>query len=318
MIVIASSNGRIGIQKSMDVLKAGGSAIDAVEAGIRLVEANPEDHTVGYSGFPNILGQVELDASIMDGRTLTSGAVGALQGYLYAITAARKVMDTLPHVFLVGEGAARFAAEMGLEQKDLLTEEVREIRQRRLLKSIPQEIFDNLDEEPNLRRWVHLATDPERAWSTVNFIARDAKGDIASGVSTSGWAWKYPGRLGDSPIIGAGNYADNRFGAAACTGMGEMAIRASTAHSIVFYMKMGMSVSEAGERAMGDLNDLGGSYLDVMNFVAMDREGSHCGFTSQPGKTYIYQQDDMDEAAELERTVVKLTQRWQNPATEQS
>ncbi len=316
MIVIASSNGRIGIQRSMDILKAGGSAIDAVEAGIRLVEANPEDHTVGYSGFPNILGQVELDASIMDGRTLTSGAVGALQGYLYAITAARKVMDSLPHVFLVGEGAARFAAEIGLEPMDLLTDDVREIRQRRLLKSIPQEIFDKLDQEPELRRWVHLATDPERAWSTVNFIARDANGDIASGVSTSGWAWKYPGRLGDSPIIGAGNYADNRYGAAACTGMGEMAIRASTAHSIVFYMKMGLSVSEAGKRAMEDLNDLGGRYLDVMNFVAMDREGNHSGFTSMPGKSYIYQRDDMAEAVELERTFVKLNQRWQNPESE--
>jgi beta-aspartyl-peptidase (threonine type) len=102
MIVVASANGRVGIQASVDVLNSGGSAIDAVEAGIRLVEANPEDHSVGYNSWPNVLGELELDASIMDGRSLMSGAVGAMKGYPYAICVARKVMDNLPHVFLVG------------------------------------------------------------------------------------------------------------------------------------------------------------------------------------------------------------------------
>ena len=127
MIVAASANGVVGIKESMRVLKAGGSAIDAVEIGIRLVEANPDDHTVGYGGYPNLLGQVELDASIMDGRDLAVGAVGAMQGYKYAISVARKVMEKLPHVFLVGRGAERFAAEMGLERCELLTEEARQV-----------------------------------------------------------------------------------------------------------------------------------------------------------------------------------------------
>ena len=127
MIVIARHNGAIGIQEAIYVLQQGGSAVDAVETGIRLVESNPEDHSVGYSGYPNLLGEVELDASIMNGRTLESGAVGAMKEYPYAISVARKVMETLPHVMLVGHGAERFAAEMGFEKQDLLTEEAHAI-----------------------------------------------------------------------------------------------------------------------------------------------------------------------------------------------
>jgi beta-aspartyl-peptidase (threonine type) len=310
MIVIASANGRVGIEDSIKVLEAGGSAVDAVEAGIRLVEANPEDHSVGYGGFPNILGQVELDASIMDGRDLTSGAVGAMQRFPYPISVARKVMEMLPHVLLVGPGAERFAAEMGFEPQKLLTDEVTQIRQKRLLQEMPEDVLRNLEDQDDLWRWVGLATDPERTRGTVNFIARDAQGHIACGVSTSGWAWKYPGRLGDTPIIGAGNYADDRYGAAGCTGMGEMAIRASTAHTVVSYLKAGLSLEAAGRQAMEDLNDLGGRYLSVMNLIAMDANGNHVGFTSMRGRTYIYQTRDMPEPVEVERVYVPLKSRW--------
>ncbi len=289
MIVIASKNGAIGIGEAVEVLKQGGTAIDAVEAGIRLVEANPEDHTVGYGGYPNLLGEVELDASIMNGRTLESGAVGAMKMYPYAISVARKVMETLPHVLLVGDGAERFAAEMGFAKQELLTAEARAVWARRLQQDMPAHTFDHLQEQTAIREWVRLATDPERAKGTVNFIAQDKHGDIACGVSTSGWAWKYPGRIGDSPIIGAGNYADNRYGAAACTGMGEMAIRGATAHSYLFYMKMGLSLQEAGTRAMQDLNDLGGRFLSMMRIIALDKNGSHAGFSSGEGHTYIFQ-----------------------------
>ena len=311
MIIIASTNGKVGIKQAMQVLKNGGSAIDAVEIGIRAVEANPDDHSVGYSGYPNILGEVELDAAIMAGSSLMSGAVGGMRGYKHAISVARQVMETLPHVFLVGDGAERFAAEIGAEAADLLTDEARQVWQRRLKKELPAEIRDNLAERSDLRRWVKIATDPERPWGTVNFIAQDAQGDICAGVSTSGWAWKYPGRLGDSPIVGAGLYADNRYGAAACTGMGEMAIRASTAHSIVFYLKMGLSLAEAGQRAMADLNDLGGPYLSVMNFIALDQNSQHLGFTNSEGRTYIFMQADMAEPEEVVRTYVPMAMRWE-------
>ncbi|MCP5095102.1 MAG: N(4)-(beta-N-acetylglucosaminyl)-L-asparaginase [Chloroflexi bacterium] len=313
MIVVASSNGRIGMQAAIDVLRDGGTAVDAVEAGIKPVEANPDDHTVGYSGYPNILGEVEVDASIMNGRTLESGAVGGVKGIVYAISVARKVMETLPHVFLAGEGANRFAAEMGFKHENLLSEYAKNIWRKRLETDLPADVFATLAEQPDLSKWVHLATDPERAKGTVNFIAKDKNGDICTGVSTSGWAWKYPGRLGDSPIIGAGNYADNRYGAAACTGMGEMAIRACTAHSVLFYMKMGQSVAQAGEQGMQDLNDLDGRYLGSMNLIAIDKDGNHGGFTSEPDRTYIYQTPDMSELAELPRQVVAIKKRWQTP-----
>ncbi|NCF65487.1 MAG: asparaginase [Chloroflexi bacterium] len=311
MIVIASHNGAIGIQESMYVLQQGGTAVDAVEAGIRLVEANPDEHTVGYSGYPNLLGEVELDASIMNGRTLESGSVGAMKGYPYAISIARKVMEILPHVMLVAEGAERFAAEMGFKKQDLLTEEARAVWARRLQQDMPAHIFDHLQEQTELRHWVRLASDPERAKGTVNFIAQDAHGDIACGVSTSGWVWKYPGRLGDSAIIGAGNYADNRYGAAACTGMGEMAIRGATAHSIVFYMKMGLSLQEAGKRAMEDLNDLDGRFLSMMRIIALDSNGKHAGFSSSEGHTYIFQTGDMSTPDEAARIVVPIQTRWE-------
>ncbi|MCB8978924.1 MAG: N(4)-(beta-N-acetylglucosaminyl)-L-asparaginase [Ardenticatenaceae bacterium] len=311
MIVVASSNGRIGIEAAAQILRQGGTAVDAVEAGIRLVEANPEDHTVGYNGYPNILGEVELDASIMNGRTLESGAVGALKGYLHAITVARQVMDKLPHVLLVGDGASRFAAEMGNPpQPEMLLPETRTTWADRLRPDMNDADIAQIASRTDLAHWVELATDPERAKGTVNFIAQDRDGNICTGVSTSGWAWKYPGRLGDSPIIGAGNYADNRYGAAACTGMGEMAIRASTAHSLVFYLKMGLSLAEASERAMTDLCDLGGRFISVMNLIAIDKDGNHAGYSSDNGRTYIYQTPDMAECEELPRIVVPIPPRW--------
>jgi len=311
MIVVASANGRVGIQAAVDVLKSGGSAIDAVEVGTRLVEANPDDHSVGYNGWPNMLGELELDASIMDGRSLMSGAVGAIKGYPHAISVARKVMETLPHILLVGPGAEQFAAEMGCERvEEMMTDEVRQVWQRRLQQATGSADLGQIARRTDLHKLVRFTTDPERTWGTVNFIAQDSNGDIACAVSTSGWAWKYPGRLGDSPIIGAGNYADNRYGAAGCTGMGEMAIRASTAHSLVFYMKMGLNVVAAGQRAMEDLNDLGGQFLSTMNLIAMDESGNHVGYTNIPGRTYIYQTADMPQHVEIERIVVPIQTRW--------
>lgn len=311
MIVVASKNGDVGIQAAVDVLRSGGSALDAVEAGIRLVEANPDDHTVGYNGYPNLLGELELDASIMDGSTMETGAVAGMKGYVYSISVARKVMEKLPHVLLVGDGAERFAAEMGFEiEPDMLTDEIKDFWEERLKRDMPVEVFDNIKNQPDLSRWVMMASNAEHAKSTINFIAQDKDGNIASGVSTSGWAWKYPGRVGDSPIIGAGNYADNRYGACACTGMGEMAIRAATSHSLVFYLKMGLSLHEAATRAMEDLNDLQGKFISDMNLVALDHAGNHAGFTSERGKTYIYQTDDMPLFEETERQFVAINHRW--------
>jgi beta-aspartyl-peptidase (threonine type) len=307
MIILASQNGDVGIRQAMAVLKAGGSVLDALEAGIRPVEDNLADHWVGTSGMPSILGEIELDASIMDGHDLTAGAVGCVKGYPNPISIARKVMEVLPHIFLVGEGAERFAAEMGFQKAELMTAETRALW-RKDLAALPCDP-DSIDPS-HLVDLVHQFSNPRRTRGTVNFIARDAQGNLATGVSTSGYYGKYPGRLGDSPVIGAGNYADSRYGAAACTGMGEMAIRSSTARSVVLYLKMGYSLEAAGVQAMQDLRDLGGRFISEMNIIAMDRDGHPAAFSSGQGKTCIYLRDEDADIQILPRTYVDVPQRW--------
>lgn len=303
MIVVASTNGKVGIRRAVEVLRQGGSALDAVVAGIELVESNPDDHTVGYGGLPNLLGEVELDASVMDGRTLAAGAVGALRGYEHPIVIARKVMEELPHVLLAGAGAERFAAEQGFPRQELLTPTARARWQQRLAEraGVDAGTVNYLDKMAGLAR---LAADPERPNGTVNFIAQDRRGDLACGVSTSGWAWKYPGRLGDSPLIGAGNYADNRYGAAACTGRGEMAIRAASARSVVLYLKLGLSLDAALREAMADLHALDDPYAGSMNIIALDHQGQPQAASNERGKTFIVMRDDMTDFEERERLYV--------------
>lgn len=305
-IVVASANGNVGIRQAVEVLRGGGSALDAVVAGIKPVEANPDDHSVGFSGLPNLLGEVELDASIMDGRGLRAGSVGALKTHQDAIEAARKVMEELPHVLIVGAGADRFAAEVGLPAVDLLTDEAKAVWQERLQNEPRDTAYI-----ARIREMVSdLTSDPqfpeEPPHGTVNFIARDRNGEIACGVSTSGWAWKYPGRLGDSPIIGAGNYADNRYGAAACTGRGEMAQRCLTAHSVVTFMRFGMTLEDALRTALMDLHQLDDPYASEMNIVGLDKDGNPAAGSTAKDKTYIYMREDMTDYAEELRLHVPL------------
>ncbi len=279
-LIVASGNGMPGMRPAAEILRQGGAALDAVEEAARLVESNDLDDSVGLGGLPNVLGQVELDASIMDGRTLAAGAVGALKGYEHPISVARCVMERTAHVLLVGEGARRFAAEMGFVPRELLTDEARCKWQETVGQLIAGAQIDHIADGHELLPVVQQLVQARLRHGTVNFLARDRHGNIASAVSTSGWPYKYPGRLGDSPIIGAGNYADNRFGAAACTHYGELAIRCSTARSVVLYMKMGMTLDEACQEAMRDLQPLLAAHGGAMTIVAMDREGQSFGITS--------------------------------------
>ncbi len=312
--IVASENGRRGMLEAMALLRRGGAALDAVEVAARVTEDDPADHSVGHSGLPNVLGEVELDASIMDGRTLRAGAVAAVQGYAHPITLARRVMERLPHVLLVGRGAERFAAEIGCAPQEQLTEEAlarwRERFGRYGLE--PGATPDLIEAARLLTRPVDLdrflyrdAVLPEltreQTQGTVNFLALDAHGDMASAVSTSGIAWKYPGRAGDSPLIGAGNYCDNRHGAAACTGLGELAIRAGTARSLLLYLKMGLSLAEAGGEALRDLLALRDPSTHSMNIVALTPGGAHAGFSTAAGKRYLYMTAEMDAPAVAER-----------------
>jgi beta-aspartyl-peptidase (threonine type) len=303
LLLVGSVNAHVGFRDGMDILQSGGSAIDAVVAAIGQVEANSDDHSVGLGGLPNLEGEVELDASIMDGRTLGTGAVAALHGYQNAIALARVVMDELPHVLVVGSGASRLANEAGFQRQDLLTPEARIIWESPFTEAGTADAYREKMRELAGR----LSRDPERphdAHGTVNVIACDAAGNLASGVSTSGWAWKFPGRVGDSPIIGAGNYVDNRWGAATCTGRGEMAQRCCTAHSVVTFMRCGLSLADALRMAAQDLHRLPDEYRSEVNIIAVDRDGRHSAVSTAPGKTYIAMSGNDEEIVELQREFV--------------
>ena len=310
-IVVGSANARVGMQAAVEILRGGGSAIDAACAAARMVEDNLEDSGVGTGGIPNILGKVELDASVMNGTTLDAGAVGAVKNYPHPIDIARMVMETTPHVMLVGEGAELFARTHGFAPSELLTEQAERIWRERLDQG--KELSNNVYEDQYglfmsaVRDWTKLLH--EEIYGTTNIIARDLKGDIACAVTTSGWGFKWPGRLGDSPIIGAGNYADTRYGAAACTGRGEMAIKAASAHSVVMYLKFGQSLDEALTSAMKDLRDQQDKYAEranVMNIVAMDAEGNVNAASTSDQSMYVMQTVEMDDYELKPRLCVPL------------
>ncbi len=299
-IVVGAANARVGMQVAVEILRAGGSAIDAAIAAAREVEDNLADHGVGTGGIPNILGEVELDASIMDGKTLATGAVGAIKNYPNPIDIARKVMELTPHVMIVGEGAELFAKHHGFTTANLLTPEAEESWRVRIKE--PEAHGGNMYEDQYqlyaqaVQDWTKLLH--EEIFGTTNVIARDLEGNIACAVTTSGWGFKWPGRLGDSPIIGAGNYADNRFGAAACTGRGEMAIRAASAHSVVASMRCGMSLDDALQQAMTDLSYFPDKFAEresAMNIVAMDAFGNVNAASTSDKAEFVVQTVEMDE-----------------------
>lgn len=303
MLLVGSSNALIGFDRGIEILRAGGSALDAVEAVTRIVEDNPEDHTVGYGGIPNLDGIVELDASIMDGATRRAGCVGGMRGYRAAITVARAVMERLPHVLVVGDGAAAVAASLGMTEENLLSPEAERIWRDGL--------EGKLDKSSTLNRMAAavagLRKSAELDVGTVDVLARDAGGSIASAVSTSGWGWKHPGRLGDTPVIGAGNYCDNRYGAAACTGLGELAIRAGTARTTVDGLAAGLDARGASGRALEDLAGLGPPESAWMNVVALGADGSHGAASLHGDTTYAVWTADMTAGELMPRVHVRLS-----------
>jgi L-asparaginase / beta-aspartyl-peptidase len=295
--IIGTRNAGAFLHAGAAILKQGGSALDAVEASTRLVEDNPGDSSVGTGGIPNILGVVELDASLMCGKTLASGAVGAIKGFKHPISVARKVLEEAPHVMLVAEGAERFARIMGCEAGDLDSEESKKVYQAFVNDAFEHEGIDESQtwvvdyaRSQNLREWYTRLADERHG--TVNIQALDAEGNIACAVSTSGTALKFPGRLGDSPVIGAGNYCDNRYGAAACTGRGELAIRNSTARSLIHYLQDGMDVEAAVTRAMKDIHAL--QSFGGMNCLLMDTQGNTMSATTVADRESVHWYMDTD------------------------
>ena len=238
-IVISSANGMQATAKAMEILKGGGKPLDAVIAGVNIVEDDPNDNSVGYGGLPNEDCEVELDASVMDGLTCRCGAVAALKFIRNPSRVARLVMERTDHIFLVGDGALNFALKMGFQKENLLTEDSRKrwIEWRANLSATDAW----LSEEQEGTAFGQVI----KHYGTINCLAVDSTGNIAGTTTTSGLAWKIPGRVGDSPIIGAGLYVDNEIGAAGSTGRGEANIKVCGAHAVIELMRQGKTPAQA-------------------------------------------------------------------------
>lgn len=314
-VVLANGEGRVGMEDAIASLRRddetlqpddearvpGDAALEAVEQGIRPVEADPRIHSVGRGGHPNLAGEIECDAAIMNGATLECGAVAALRDHLHAVSVAREVMRRLPHVFLVGEGATRFAREVGAESAEMLTPEMRDHHERWVDEHVPADLRARWPAAP-LAEFAWASAHRLLSGGTVVYLARDGAGNLAAASSTSGWARKYPGRVGDTPIIGAGIYADNRYGACGCTHTGEMMVRAGTARSVILYMKRGATVTEACHEAMADLRALRGGYTSAAIIHAIDRDGRPCVVSSHElgdGVAACYWNEHADEIQRL-------------------
>jgi N4-(beta-N-acetylglucosaminyl)-L-asparaginase len=244
-VVIASANGLRATAKAAELIAQGAAPVDAVVAGVAIIEADPQDHSVGLGGMPNEQGVVELDASVMDGPTHGSGAVAALRRIVHPAQVALRVMRRTDHALLVGEGALEFAKVHGFKEQELLTDEAREMWLKwKEIMSEQDHWIPPLD-APNNQHAKRRSQSILYTHGTINCNAVDAQGDLGGVTSTSGVAFKIPGRVGDSPIVGAGLYVDNAVGAAGSTGLGEMVIRNCGAFAVVEYMRQGKSPAEA-------------------------------------------------------------------------
>jgi N4-(beta-N-acetylglucosaminyl)-L-asparaginase len=307
-VMISSANGVHALQKGMDILKSGGDTLDAAVAAVTVVEDDPNDDSVGYGGLPNEEGEVELDASVMHGPTRRGGSVASVRRIKNVARLAKTVMERTNHVMIVGDGARRFAVAQGFEETNLLTEHSRKIwlawkastsfnwrpgidspewngkaasRSKSPLDS--NEFREQLAEicandEALMARALEVIKDPPTG--TINCLAVNQKGEISGTTTTSGLSWKIPGRVGDSPIIGAGLYVDGDVGGAGSTGKGEENIKISGGHTIVEMMRKGMSPTDACLEALhrvarnynNDKKKLGTFHI---YFYALNKDGVH-------------------------------------------
>jgi N4-(beta-N-acetylglucosaminyl)-L-asparaginase len=286
-LVIASENGVNACKRAMELLAAGGDPVDAVVAGINLVEDDPEEHTVGYGGLPNEEGVVELDACVMHGPTYKAGAVAALQNIRHASSVARAVMQHSDHVLLVGAGALQFAKVHGFKEEDLLTEEARRIWLRWKEKLSAHD--GGQPENPNFH------------YGTITCMALTAGGDLGGCTSTSGLSFKMPGRVGDSANIGAGLYVDNAVGACGSTGRGEANVLNCSSFLVVELMRRGATPEEACRQALQGvaqrteqrLRDAEGRPAYGLKLYAIRKDGLVGGASLRgPGRMVVQSRDE--------------------------
>ncbi|MCG8476035.1 MAG: N(4)-(beta-N-acetylglucosaminyl)-L-asparaginase [Cytophagales bacterium] len=271
-IVISTWNhGMAANEEAWKTLSAGGAALDAVEKGVMVPESDPNVRSVGYGGFPDRDGNVTLDACIMDHHS-NCGSVAFLQHIKNPIAVARKVMEETPHVMLVGEGAYRFAREKGFPHENLLTEKARRDWEKWKEKSKYQPVI-NIENH-----------------DTIGMLALDAQGNLSGSCTTSGAAWKLHGRVGDSPIIGAGLFVDNEVGGACATGLGEAVIRTAASTIVVELMRQGMHPNEACCEAVDRIIRKHKNHPDMphlqVGILALNKDGEAGGFSIRSGFNY--------------------------------
>lgn len=275
--------GQAANAEAWKILSKGGVVLDAVEAGVKVPEADPDNHTVGYGGYPDRDGKVTLDSCIMDGN-LNCGSVAFLEHIVHPISVARLVMEKTPHVMLVGNGALQFALANGFQKENLLTPES-EKAWKEWLKSSKYEPVINIE---NQKKDVNQLPGGPFNHDTIGMLAIDADGMMGGACTTSGAAWKMHGRVGDSPIIGAGLYVDGEAGAATSSGLGEEVIRTCGSHAVVELMRNGMKPEEACKKVVERIvkrNVERAKGLQV-GFLALDKKGRYGAFAIHKGFTY--------------------------------
>jgi isoaspartyl peptidase/L-asparaginase-like protein (Ntn-hydrolase superfamily) len=295
--------GQLAVRTALPLLQKGRPALDAAIAGAQVVEDDATVNSVGYGGLPNAVGTVQLDACVMDGRTLNCGAVAAVQNVKNVAALARRVMERTPHILLVGEGAQQFALQQGITLENLNTPQSlaqwEKGRQRR----------EKRDKPPARSAAPAAAAEPYLSHDTVTVLALDQKGNLGGVCTTSGLAHKLPGRVGDSPIIGAGLYVDDRAGAAGATGVGEEIIRVGGSLIIVEAMRAGRTPQEACEQAVRKVNEVAvrrGVHPARVAFLALDpkgRIGAAC--TAQTNFQYAANNGDKVELRKAREVGVK-------------
>jgi N4-(beta-N-acetylglucosaminyl)-L-asparaginase len=296
-VAVASKNGLEAVRIAVERMEAGGPPVESAVKGVAVVESDPEDTSVGYGGLPNSEGVVQLDACCMDGPTMRAGAVAALEGYAHPAQVALEIMRRTTRVLLVGRGAARFASSLGFKEQNLLTERARKIwlYWRAQMSGVDDWIAPpDLIEDPDVQQFIKK-NGPVRPTGTINLCAVNGNGDLGGTTTTSGLAFKIPGRVGDSPLIGAGLFVDNEVGAAGSTGRGESVIQVSGAHTVVELMRAGQSPRDACLGALDRLvnatrvpyllDEQGRPNFDV-KFYAVNKAGEAAGAAIWAGAEY--------------------------------
>ncbi|MBK9065858.1 MAG: N(4)-(beta-N-acetylglucosaminyl)-L-asparaginase [Gemmatimonadetes bacterium] len=283
LMAVGSSNAKRGIALATGLVSGGADTLDAIVEGVKITELDPSDNSVGYGGLPNEEGVVQLDASCMHGPSRRAGAVAALEGIKTPSEVARLVLKYTDHILLVGEGAKRFALSYGFKEEELLTQESRELWLRwRANRGAEDDWVDVPLSEPAMAR----------VTGTCNLNLVSAQGDISSVTTTSGLAWKIPGRAGDSPIVGAGQYTDNEIGAAGSTGLGEANIMACGGFLTVEHMRQGKKPTDAALETLKRVIALAparwlhpnGRPKFQLNFYALNKRGVSGAASIYPSK----------------------------------